>query len=210
MNPSQTYWTFDLSPFVFQVKNINFNWVTTWWGIILLLVIFGGGLFLSWTKIQKLKAELKQSNQQQNNSIILKNLRSFEFIQTSLIYVLAILAILYVLHIMQINWGLRWYSTMYLIGFISVYVGCMIWIRKKTLMLTEGMLMNLITLCIVGMLVGARSAYVFVYNWDFYKTRPLDAIATWEGGLSFHGGIIGVSIAILYYCRKHKICVLAP
>jgi prolipoprotein diacylglyceryl transferase len=205
MNPSQTYWTFDLSPFVFQVKNINFNWVTTWWGIILLLVIFGGGFFLSWTKIQRLKTELKQSNNQQNTSKEFKKIRNIEFLQTTLIYILAILSILYVLHIMQINWGLRWYSTMYLIGFISVYVGCMIWIRKKTLMLTEGMLMNLITLCIVGMLVGARSVYVFVYNWDFYKTRPLDAIATWEGGLSFHGGIIGVSIAILYYCRKHKI-----
>ncbi len=205
MNQSQTFWTFDLSPFVFQVKNINFNWVTTWWGIILLLVTFGGGLFFNWKKIQKLKSELKQLNQQKNNTITLKKLGNFEFIQTTLLYVLAILVILYVLHFMQINWGLRWYSTMYLIGFISVYVGCMIWIRKKTLMLTESMLMNLITLCIVGMLVGARSVYVFVYNWDFYKTRPLDAIATWEGGLSFHGGIIGVSIAILYYCRKHKI-----
>jgi phosphatidylglycerol:prolipoprotein diacylglycerol transferase len=205
MNPSQTYWTFDLSPFVFQVKNINFSWVTTWWGIILLLVIFGGGLYLSWSKIQKLKAELKHLNQEKNNSITLKKFRIFDFIQTTLIYALAILAILFILQVLQINWGLRWYSTMYLIGFISVYVGCMIWIRKKTLMLTENMLMNLITLCIIGMLVGARSIYVFIYNWDFYKTRPLDAIATWEGGLSFHGGIIGVSIAILYYCRKHKI-----
>lgn len=204
MNPSETYWTFDLSPYVFQVKNINFNWVTTWWGILLLFVVFGGGIFLSWTKNQKLKAELKQSTHK-DKSIILKKIHNFEFIQTTFIYILAILVILYILNVMQINWGLRWYSTMYLIGFISVYVGCIIWIRKKTLMLTESMLMNLITLCIVGMLIGARSAYVFVYNWDFYKTRPLDAIATWEGGLSFHGGIIGVGLAVLYYCRKHKI-----
>lgn len=205
MNPSQTYWTFDLSPYIFQVKNINFNWVTTWWGILLLLVIFGGGLLFSWTKIKKLNAELKQSKPQQNNSILLKKIHNFEFIQTTFIYALGIFIILFVLKTMQINWGLRWYSTMYLIGFIAVYIGCMIWIRKKTLMLTEGMLMNLITLCIIGLLVGSRVAYVFIYNWDFYKTRPFDAIATWEGGLSFHGGIVGVGLAVLYYCRKHKI-----
>jgi len=205
MTPSQAYWTFDLSPFVFQVKNINFHWVTTWWGAILLLVVFGGGLFLTWNYSNKLKKQEKNSNNINASSTIVKKIQNIEFIQTILIYTLSILAILFVLHIMNINWGLRWYSTMYLIGFISVYIGCLIWIRKRTLMLTEGMLMNLITLCIIGMLVGARAAYVFVYNWDFYKSRPLEAIATWEGGLSFHGGIVGVSLAIFYYCHKHKI-----
>ena len=205
MTPSQSYWTVDLSPYVFQVKNINFNWVTTWWGILLLLAVFGGGLFFTWTQSKKLKTSEKLNKNPENAFLLSKKIQNIELIQTILIYSLAIISILFVLQIMKINWGLRWYSTMYLIGFISVYVGCMIWIRKRTLMLTEGMLMNLITLCIIGMLIGARAAYVFVYNWDFYKTRPLDAIATWEGGLSFHGGIIGVSLAILYYCRKYKI-----
>ena len=196
MTPSQSYWTFDLSPYVFQVKNINFNWVTTWWGILLLLAVFGGGLFFTWTQSKKLKTSEKLNKNPENAFLLSKKIQNIELIQTILIYSLAIISILFVLQIMKINWGLRWYSTMYLIGFISVYVGCMIWIRKRTLMLTEGMLMNLITLCIIGMLIGARAAYVFVYNWDFYKTRPLDAIATWEGGLSFHGGIT-VSIVLL-------------
>ncbi|APJ04391.1 prolipoprotein diacylglyceryl transferase [Silvanigrella aquatica] len=205
MIPSEQYWTFDLSPFVFQVKNLNFSWVTTWWGILSLIVIFGGGFFLIWNQIKKYKYQLEKSNSEKNNSILSKKIHNLEFIQTSFLYFFAILVILYILNIMKINWGLRWYSTMYLIGFISVYVGCMIWIRKKTLMLTENMLMNLITLSIIGMLVGARSAYVFVYNWDYYKTHPWEAIATWEGGLSFHGGIVGVSLAMMYYCYKNKI-----
>ncbi|WGL60574.1 prolipoprotein diacylglyceryl transferase [Pigmentibacter sp. JX0631] len=201
MIPSQSYWTFDLSPFVFQVKNINFNWVTTWWGILSLLVVFGGGYFFTRLQIQNTKQELKEPN----NSYLTKKLQNWELIQTILIYCFVVFGILYCLQILNVNWGLRWYSTMYLIGFIAVYIGCMHWIRKKTLMLTEAMLMNLITFCILGMLIGARLVYVFVYNWDYYKDRPLDAIATWEGGLSFHGGIIGVSLAIIFYCRKNKI-----
>nr|BFD31485.1 hypothetical protein GTC16762_11030 [Pigmentibacter ruber] len=201
MIPSQSYWTFDLSPFVFQVKNINFNWVTTWWGILSLLIVFGGGYFFTRLKIQNTKLELKNPK----NSIALKKLQNWELIQTILIYSFVVLGVLYCLQVLNVNWGLRWYSTMYLIGFIAVYVGCMHWIRKKTLMLTEAMLMNLITFCILGMLVGARLVYVFIYNWDYYKDRPLDAIATWEGGLSFHGGIIGVSLAIIFYCRKNNI-----
>lgn len=198
MIPSQTYWTFDLSPFVFQVKNLNFSWVTTWWGILSLLIVFGGGYLFTKTKLKTLKST-------QENTVTAKKIQNVELVQTVLIYTFVVLGILYCLQILNINWGLRWYSTMYLIGFISVYIGCMIWIRKKTLMLTEGMLMNLITFCILGMLVGARLVYVFIYNWDYYKDRPLDAIATWEGGLSFHGGIIGVSLAIIFYCRKNKI-----
>lgn len=205
MNSSQSYWTFDLSPFIFQIKQLNFNWVTTWWGILLLLVIFGGGLLFSFIKLKTLNNEITNTSLQKNKTPLIKKIKKIELLRTTLLYSLVILATLYILNLIQFNWGLRWYSTMYLIGFISVYLGCMIWIRKKTLMLTENMLMNLITLCIICMLIGARAVYVFVYYWDYYKQNPLEAIATWEGGLSFHGGIIGVSLAILYYCNKHKI-----
>lgn len=201
MIPSQTYWTFDLDPFVFQVKNLNFNWVTTWWGILSLLVVFGGGYLLAHSQLKKLKR--LQSSEQINT--IAKKIQNVELFQTILVYSFVIFGILYFLQMLDVNWGLRWYSTMYLFAFISVYFGCMLWIRKRTLMLTEGMLMNLITFCILGMLVGARLVYVFVYNWDSYKDSPLDIIATWEGGLSFHGGIIGVALAIILYCRKNKI-----
>lgn len=201
MIPSQTYWTFDLDPFVFQVKNLNFNWVTTWWGILSLLVVFGGGYLLAHSQLKKLKR--LQSSEQINT--ITKKIQNVELFQTILVYSFVIFGILYFLQMLDVNWGLRWYSTMYLFAFISVYIGCMLWIRKRTLMLTEGMLMNLITFCILGMLVGARLVYVFVYNWDSYKDSPLDIIATWEGGLSFHGGIIGVALAIILYCRKNKI-----
>jgi phosphatidylglycerol:prolipoprotein diacylglycerol transferase len=203
MNPSHPYWVFDLSPFVFQVKNIDFSWVTTWWGILLLVGFFGGGFLFTFTQINKFKEQL--NNSEKNSIQIKQKLSKFDFIQSSLSYLLLILAILYTLQKMQIDWGLRWYSTMYLLGFVAVYIACIRWIRKQQLMLTENMLMNLITISIVGMLIGARFAYVFIYNWDFYKQRPLEILATWEGGLSFHGGIVGVCLAIYFYCKRNKI-----
>ncbi|WP_222435667.1 prolipoprotein diacylglyceryl transferase [Fluviispira vulneris] len=205
MNPSYQYWRFDLSPYVFQVMNINFNWVTTIWGASLLIIFFGTSLFLTRKKISSTKKLITNSNQNENKLKLNKLLTRFEYFETILIYVLGIFIILFTLQKMNIHWGLRWYSTMYLIGFMAVYFSCMHWIKKKSLMMTENMLMNLILACILGMLIGARSAYVFIYNWDLYKDHPLDAIATWEGGLSFHGGIVGVSLALLIFCRKYKI-----
>ncbi|WP_161597584.1 prolipoprotein diacylglyceryl transferase [Fluviispira multicolorata] len=205
MNPSFQYWRFDLSPYVFQVKNINFNWVTTIWGAALLIIIFAGGFLFTRKKISSTKSLIANSKQNENNLKLNNTMTRYAYIESLLIYALGIFVILFSLQKFNINWGLRWYSTMYLIGFMSVYIACTYWIKKKTLMLTENMLMNLITVCIIGMLIGARSAYVFIYNWDFYKHHPLDAIATWEGGLSFHGGIIGVSIALILFCRKYKI-----
>lgn len=185
MEMQQQYWTFDLSPYVFQIKNIPFQWVSTIWGVSLLVLVFGGGfLFVKKAKLSKAKRET---------------------FQTTLFYGFGIFAILFALNKFGINWGLRWYSTMYLLGFISVYLGCLYWIKKKVLMLTEGMLVNLIASCILGMLFGARITYVFVYNWDYYKEHMREIVETWEGGLAFHGGIVGVCLAILFFCKVYKI-----
>ena len=62
MSPSEQYWTFDLSPFVFQVQNINFSWVTTWWGITFFIVVFGGGFFLNWNQIKKYQQQITRKN----------------------------------------------------------------------------------------------------------------------------------------------------
>jgi phosphatidylglycerol:prolipoprotein diacylglycerol transferase len=50
-------------------------------------------------------------------------------------------------------------------------------------------------------MIGGRLGYVFFYNFSYYLSNPLKALAVWEGGMSFHGGIIGVTIAILLYGR---------
>jgi len=185
MVQSQQNWTFDLSPFIFEVKNIPFSWVTTWWGIISLIVFFAGGYWLSRT--QRLSP---------NTNVIIQNV---------LLYVFIIFLILFGLNRFHIDWGLRWYSLMYIIGFLAVYLGCLYWSHKKVLMLTETSLVSYITYAIIGMLVGARLTYVFVYDWDLYKNDLWSILATWQGGLSFHGGIIGVILATVLFTKSHRI-----
>jgi phosphatidylglycerol:prolipoprotein diacylglycerol transferase len=179
------YWTFHLNPFIFQVKNIPFQWLYHWWGWLLVLGVFGGGFALSHFFM---KSEVHKA-----------------FVQSCLVYLFVILCILFGLQAFQISWGLRWYSTMYLLGFLSFYAISLASIKKKTFMLTEDLLVTLVTFIIIGMLAGARTAYVFVYNWDYYFNHPLEAVATWEGGLSFHGGVVGIIAVTLYFCKKHKI-----
>ncbi len=179
------YWTFNLSPYLFEVKNIPFSWVSTWWGLISLIVFFAGGFFLTKTKVFSTKTNL--------------------LLQNALIYALVIFLILFGLQKFGIDWGLRWYSLMYILGFLAVYLGCLYWSHKKVLMLTESTLVSYITYSIIGMLIGSRLTYVFVYDWDIYKNDLWSIFATWEGGLSFHGGIIGVIIATIIFTRAHKI-----
>lgn len=180
-----SYWTFDLSPFVFEIKNIPFQWVGTFWGLASLVALLIGVYLISGSRKIPLKYQ--------------------QIIKTTLFYGAGIFAVLYLLNRMHINWGLRWYSTMYLIGFLSVYFGFLYWSKRRKLMLTEDMVVNLIGFCILGMLLGARLTYVFVYNWDYYRLHPLEIVATWQGGLAFHGGIVGVCIALILFCRKYKI-----
>ena len=179
------YWTFDLSPFIFEVKNIPFQWVTTWWGALLILLIFGGGFLFTQIKVQ--------------------NKGNRDLLQSFLIYVFVILALLFSLQKYHVHWGLRWYSTMYLLGFLSFYFAASNWIKKKSYMLTENLLVNLITYIIIGMLIGARLAYVFIYNFDYYAQHPWESIATWEGGLAFHGGVVGIMLAVFIFCKRNKI-----
>ena len=179
------YWIFSLSPFVFEVRHIPFAWVTTWWGLIGLILFFAGGFWLTKTKLFSSKTNV--------------------IIQNVLIYALLIFLILFGLQKFNVNWGLRWYSLMYIIGFFAIYVGCSYWSRKKVLMLTESTLISYITYSIIGMLIGARLTYVFVYDWDLYKDNLWSIFATWQGGLSFHGGIIGVIVATMLFTRANKI-----
>ena len=61
---------------------------------------------------------------------------------------------------------------------------------------------------VFGIIFGARLGYVIFYNFDFYINNPLLILSLWEGGMSFHGGAIGVILAIISYSKYYKIPVL--
>lgn len=98
---------------------------------------------------------------------------------------------------------LRWYSMMYVIGLMAVYYFFRHASKKGTLKLDQQQIENVMLYALIGMIVGARLTYVFVYNFDHYMAHPEEIIATWKGGLSFHGAILGISLAILLYCRRN-------
>ena len=101
--------------------------------------------------------------------------------------------------------GLRWYSLMYIIGLAAVYYFFQRSSKKGTLHLNAQQIENVMLYGLIGMILGARLVYVFVYNFDHYISHPGEILATWKGGLSFHGAIIGIALAILVYCRKNNI-----
>jgi phosphatidylglycerol---prolipoprotein diacylglyceryl transferase len=61
----------------------------------------------------------------------------------------------------------------------------------------------------LGVVLGGRLGYVLFYKPLYYLSHPLEALAIWEGGMSFHGGLIGVSLALLMFARKNKLSYLA-
>lgn len=100
---------------------------------------------------------------------------------------------------------IRYYGLFYAFGFVMGYFLIAYLAKRKQLPITKDDVADFIVYEIIGIVLGARLAYVIFYNLPFYLQNPLGIIAVWQGGLSFHGGLIGGVIAIFLFCRKKKI-----
>ncbi len=98
----------------------------------------------------------------------------------------------------------RWYGMMYIFGFTSAYLLLRYLARKPHFSVNRNDIEDLLIYGIIGLLVGARLGYCFFYNLDHYLSNPLQILAVWEGGLSFHGGLLGIVIAGFIFSRKRK------
>jgi phosphatidylglycerol:prolipoprotein diacylglycerol transferase len=96
----------------------------------------------------------------------------------------------------------RWYGLMYVLGFLAAYLLVRYQARKFHWQKLEKHLDNLNLAIILGVILGGRLGYILFYNFEYYQHHPLEIFATWQGGMSFHGGCIGVLLAGLYYCRR--------
>lgn len=97
---------------------------------------------------------------------------------------------------------IHWYGIMYLIGFAGAW-----WLgkkRAKRLGWSDEQISDLIFYGAVGVVLGGRFGYVFFYNFDRFLADPLWLFQVWEGGMSFHGGLLGVILAMLLFARKVK------
>jgi phosphatidylglycerol:prolipoprotein diacylglycerol transferase len=101
--------------------------------------------------------------------------------------------------------NVHWYGLMYLCAFICAWAICY-W-RAKTVadVVAPAQVENLITYGALGVVLGGRMGYVIFYNFDYWMTDPLWLFRIWEGGMSFHGGLLGVIVAMVIYAnRAHK------
>ena len=99
---------------------------------------------------------------------------------------------------------LRWYGVMYVLGFLASYFLIAGQKRARRLGLQGKLLQDLIFYLALGLVVGARIGYILFYqyaNLGYYLHHPLEILAVWHGGMSFHGGLIGVVAAAILFCR---------
>ena len=98
----------------------------------------------------------------------------------------------------------RWYGFMYLLGFVAGYLVIRSELRRKNGPIPVAMADDMLFYLIVGLLIGARLGYALFYNLEAYVHAPWEFLAVWHGGMSFHGGLIGMVISGWIFARKHQ------
>jgi len=104
------------------------------------------------------------------------------------------------------SFGIHWYGLMYLVGFLA-FLGLGQWqIKYRTwhgwtsLMLDDAMFFGAL-----GVILGGRLGYVLFYQSQYFIQNPLEIFAVWQGGMSFHGGFLGVLVAMWIFSRKYQL-----
>lgn len=112
-----------------------------------------------------------------------------------------------------INFGfleIRWYSLAYIFGiflgfYYAKYLIKKFWYKEN---INVQVLDNFLIYLILGIILGGRLGYILFYNFNYYYQNPLEILFLWQGGMSFHGGVIGVLIASLIFAKKNNVKIL--
>lgn len=99
----------------------------------------------------------------------------------------------------------RWYGLMYVIAFILAGLLMRYLIKVKYIKMPLDRVDTMLTYMLIGMFLGARLAYVFIYNWAYYQNNFSEILAVWRGGLSFHGGLAGAILGGYLFSLRQKI-----
>ena len=99
------------------------------------------------------------------------------------------------------SFEIRWYSLAYIIG---ILLG---WILSKRIFISDNDIRekfdDFITYLIIGIILGGRLGYVFFYDFNYYYNNPLDIFKIWQGGMSFHGGLIGIIFVSVWFSKRN-------
>ena len=100
------------------------------------------------------------------------------------------------------SFEIRWYSLAYIVG---ILLG---WLLSKKFFISEPKIKekfdDYLTYLILGLIIGGRLGYVVFYNFEFYINNLLDIFKIWQGGMSFHGGVIGIIIASYLFAKRNS------
>ena len=97
---------------------------------------------------------------------------------------------------------IKWYSLAYILG---ILLGWML--SKKTLISDDKLkekFDDYVTYLILGIIIGGRLGYVLFYNFNYYANNIIEIFKVWQGGMSFHGGLIGVIIVTIWFAKKNN------
>ncbi|MBY0576670.1 MAG: prolipoprotein diacylglyceryl transferase [Gallionellaceae bacterium] len=102
--------------------------------------------------------------------------------------------------------AIHWYGLMYLAGFLTF-----LWLGRKRIAILNNpridarLLDDLLFYGVLGVIFGGRLGYVFFYKASYYLGHPLEILAVWQGGMSFHGGFLGVLAAMAWFAHKQRL-----
>jgi phosphatidylglycerol---prolipoprotein diacylglyceryl transferase len=96
----------------------------------------------------------------------------------------------------------RWYGLMYLIGLSAAYLLIKRKAARKDLPISPDQVYDMVIFAALGVFLGGRLGYTLFYNFPYYSEHPLKIIAVWEGGMSFHGGLLGTIVALLWFSKR--------
>ena len=100
-----------------------------------------------------------------------------------------------------LSFEIRWYSLSYIIGILlGWYLAKKFFVNRNI----KDKFDDYVTYLIIGLILGGRIGYVLIYNFNFYFNNPLDILKIWQGGMSFHGGVLGIIIASIIFTKKYN------
>jgi phosphatidylglycerol:prolipoprotein diacylglycerol transferase len=102
------------------------------------------------------------------------------------------------------SWPVHWYGLMYLVGFLGGWALMVLRAGKGDRGFTKDQASDIAFYSALGAILGGRLGYMLFYDWPTLFAHPLVLFQTWKGGMSFHGGLLGVVVALVFYAKKLK------
>ena len=105
--------------------------------------------------------------------------------------------------------AIRWYALAYIVGLLIGWRYCLALADRPPRLVRRQDVDDFLVWATIGVVLGGRIGYVLFYNAPYYATHPLQAFEVWHGGMSFHGGALGVTLAIILFARQRRVPVFA-